>query len=171
MDLKRQELLVLYKLIAQPERTWSYAALAESLSMSVGEVHKSVRRAIDCGLATSRGRSEWLPIRPALLEFSIHGARYAFPAEMGAPSRGVPTSFGVSPLADEIRAAPGDIPVWPHPEGQARGPRMSPIYRTAAEASLRDPVLHEYLALLDALRGGRARERKLAASLLRKRLN
>lgn len=171
MDLKRQELLILYKLIAQPGHSWSYAALADALRMSVGEVHNSVKRAVTCGLAVSHGRGHWEPVRPALLEFSLHGIRYAFPAEKGPPARGVPTSIGVAPLANEISAAQGDIPVWPHPEGTMRGPTLSPLYKTAADAALIDTVLHEYLALLDALRSGRARERALAEKLLKARLS
>ncbi|RYF43790.1 MAG: MarR family transcriptional regulator, partial [Comamonadaceae bacterium] len=53
-----------------------------------------------------------------------------------------------------------------HPEGKAKGPTLSPLYRTAPQAALADPSLHRLLALLDALRTGRARERNLAAQLL-----
>lgn len=38
------------------------------------------------------------------------------------------------------------------------------------EAALRDPTLYELLALLDAIRDGRARERALAEKALEKRL-
>jgi hypothetical protein len=105
-----------------------------------------------------------------LLEFAVHGARYAFPAIVGAAKRGVPTSFGAAPLASLINSTPGNVPVWPYPEGAARGPSLTPIYRTAPQAALADPVLHEWLALLDALRSGRARERELAQKLLSERL-
>nr|MCU0754902.1 MarR family transcriptional regulator [Xanthomonadales bacterium] len=37
-------------------------------------------------------------------------------------------------------------------------------------AALADPALHRMLALLDALRSGRARERALAASLLQEEM-
>ena len=47
---------------------------------------------------------------------------------------------------------------------------FSPLYRTAPIAALRDPAFYEYLALADALRDGRARERKLAEGELHKRL-
>ena len=56
--------------------------------------------------------------------------------------------------------------MWAHPQGSARGPSVSPIYRTAPAAALRDPDLHRLLALLDALRMGRVRERELAGKLL-----
>ena len=69
-----------------------------------------------------------------------------------------------------ISAAPGEAPVWPHAEGQARGPTLSPLYKHVPEAALADPALHELLALLDALRAGRSRERALAQKLLSERL-
>ena len=171
VDLKRQELLVLIKRIANPDASWSYERLAKSLSMSSGEVHKSVRRAIACGLAVSNEAGGWEPVRPAMLEFCIHGMRYSFPAEFGAPARGIPTSVGTMPLSEAVSAAESEIPVWPHPQGTKRGSSLTPLYKTAPDAALVDPTLHEYLALLDALRIGRARERKLAESILRERLS
>lgn len=165
MDLKPQELLVLLKVCAHPDRKYTFAALAQELVMSAAEVHASVKRAIGAGLVNQRGRGDWSPIRPALQEFLVHGARYAFPAEVGPVKRGVPTAYGAEPLASQLQNK-GDVPVWAHPEGSARGPSISPIYRTAPAAAIADPALHRLLALLDGLRIGRARERELAASLL-----
>ncbi len=170
MELRPQDLLVLFKAAAHPQRRWTYAALGEALSMSASEVHASVKRAVAAGLAVARGRGDWSPIRPALLEFALHGVRYVWPALPGPVKRGVPTSFGTKPLAGRITAAPGEAPVWAHPKGDAKGPSLSPIYRTAPQAALADPGLHRLLALQDALRAGRARERTLAAELLRKEL-
>ncbi|WP_298574473.1 MarR family transcriptional regulator [uncultured Luteimonas sp.] len=170
MELKPQDMLVLLKAVAHPGRRWTYAALAEALSMSVSEVHASVKRSTASGLAVMRGRGDWAPVVPALLEFAVHGVRYVWPAAAGAVKRGVPTSFGVEPLASRLAAAAGEAPVWPHPAGSAKGPGLAPIYRTAPEAALADPALHRLLALLDALRTGRARERALATELLRQEL-
>lgn len=166
MDLKPQELLVLFKVAAGLPQRWTYAALAESLTMSPGEVHASVKRAVAAGLAVSRGRGDWSPLRPALLEFAVHGARYAFPVAPGAVKRGVPTAFGAEPLRALINSVPGEAPVWPHPGGTSKGPSLAPIYRSAPGAALADPALHRLLALLDALRIGRTRERELATQLL-----
>jgi len=85
--------------------------------------------------------------------------------------RGVPTSFGAAPLSSLIAGKAGDAPVWPHPQGTARGPSVAPIYRTVAQACMADPALHQMLALLDALRIGRSRERALAQKLLTERLH
>jgi len=170
MELKPQELLVLLKAAAHPERRFTFAALAQELSMSAAEVHASVKRAVQAGLAVARGRGDWSPVRPALLEFLIHGARYAFPATLGVVKRGVPTSFGTDPLAGLIDSPAGEAPVWAHAEGSVKGPSLSPIYRTAPQAALADPALHRLLALLDALRTGRARERELAGKCLAEEL-
>jgi hypothetical protein len=166
MELKPQDLLVLLKVAAHPRQRWTYAALGEALSMSASEVHASVRRAVVAGLAVVRGRGDWSPVRPALLEFAVHGVRYVWPAVTGAVKRGVPTGFGAEPLLGQITAPPGEAPVWAHAGGSVKGPSLSPLYRTVPQAALADPALHRLLALQDALRAGRARERTLAARLL-----
>ncbi|MBI2382828.1 MAG: MarR family transcriptional regulator [Gammaproteobacteria bacterium] len=171
MELKPQELLVLLKVAAHPGVPWTYAALSHSLSLSPGEAHASVRRAIFAGLAVARDRRNWSPVRPALIEFAVHGVRYAFPAEIGAAKRGIPTAYGAEPLASLVNSPPAENPVWAHPQGAAKGPTISPIYRTAPLAAMADPHLHQLLALLDALRVGRQRERALAAKLFADRLN
>ncbi len=166
MELKPQDLLVLLKVVAHPGQRWTYAALGEALAMSASETHASVKRAVACGLAVAPARGEWSPVRPALLEFMLHGLRYVWPASQGPVKRGLPTSFGAEPLASKINAVAGEAPVWAYPEGKHKGPTFSPLYRTAPQAALADPALHQLLALVDALRAGRARERQLAAELL-----
>jgi hypothetical protein len=171
MELKPQELLVLFKVIAHPGAMWSYAALGKSLFLSPGEVHASVRRAIVAGLALAKEKGKWSPVGPALIEFVVHGVRYAFPAEIGAVKRGIPTAHAAQPLIPYISSASDDIPVWAHPQGFAKGPSVSPIYRTAPLAAIQDSRLYELLALLDALRIGRQRERALAEQLFIDRIN
>ncbi|MBS0428976.1 MAG: MarR family transcriptional regulator [Proteobacteria bacterium] len=171
MELKPQDLLVLLKVAAHPPQRWTYATLGEALRMSASQVHASVRRAVACGLAVAPARGEWSPVRPSLLEFVVHGVRYVWPATPGPAKRGVPTSFGAEPLVGKVTAVPGEAPVWAHPAGGAKGPTLSPLYRTAPHAALADPALHRLLALLDALRAGRARERALATQFMRAALS
>jgi hypothetical protein len=65
----------------------------------------------------------------------------------------------------------GDLPpVWPDSEGGVRGVTFEPLHKAATKGSRRDPVLHELLALVDALRDGRVRERQLAEKELSARL-
>ena len=127
-------------------------AFREALAMSASEAHASVKRAVASGLAVAPARGEWSPVRPSLLEFVLHGARYVWPTAQGPVKRGVPTAFGTEPLASQLTTAPGEAPVWAHPAGIAKGPTLTPLYRTAPQAALADPALHRLLALLDALR-------------------
>jgi hypothetical protein len=106
--------------------------------------------------------------RLSLLEFLEHGLRYAFPAALGAPERGVPTAHAAKPLANEVDAE--DALVWPSEHGNVLGTAIAPLYDGAPELPSRCPRLYELLTLTDALRVGRARERKLAIATLRERL-
>lgn len=133
-----------------------------------GASQRQARGGIRLGAGKSRG--EWETVRTALHEFAVHGVRYAFPAVIGPPKRGIPTAFGVPPLSTAIASAPGDAPVWPSAQGTAKGPSLSPLSTGVPSAALADPALHQLLALQDALRSGRARERTLAASYLKQLL-
>jgi len=62
------------------------------------------------------------------------------------------------------------VVVWPHPEGSVRGQALLPLYGKLPLAAIEDKPLYELLALFDALRAGRARERELAIKLLEERL-
>ena len=62
------------------------------------------------------------------------------------------------------------MPVWPYVLGKVRGYSFEPLYKHAAEASVADPALYELLSLVDALRDGRVRERKIALEMMSKRL-
>jgi hypothetical protein len=76
------------------------------------------------------------------------------------------TASAAEPIRSRIAIGDELPPVWPYPEGKSRGIALEPLYRGAPKAALRDPVIYEYLALLDALRAGRAREPKLAEVLI-----
>jgi hypothetical protein len=108
--------------------------------------------------------------RAALLEFLLHGIRYAFPAEKGALTRGVPTGYAAPPLNETIAASTDPPPVWPYAEGAARGYRFAPLHKNVPQAAMEDVRLYELLALVDAIRDGRARERELVGRELTKRL-
>ena len=159
--LKPQDVVVALKLLGYAGSRPPFAQIASDLSMSPSEVHAAVKRAQAAHLLHG---SELFnrPNVSALEEFLIHGIKYAFPAERGGASRGIPTGYAAEPLNRLI--VPGDepIPVWPYPKGENRGIAFAPLYRTVPIAALRDPLLYKQLALIDAIRDGRARERQLA---------
>ena len=100
-----------------------------------------------------------------LAEFAVHGAKYAFPPDKLPVSVGVPTSHSAPAFAGVF--APGsDDWVWPHPNGTVRGPGVEPLHPSVPYAAMQDAKLYEMLALFDALRVGRARERGLALERL-----
>lgn len=160
MSLKPQDVLVALKLAIAHEPP-SYAELGRQLGLSASQAHSAVQRAIESGLI-SKDRSA---NQKALLEFLVHGLKYVFPARRGPVRRGVPTAHSAPPLSDLFND--GDLPlVWPHPSGLVRGETLEPIYKSAPDAALADPGLHQALALVDSIRAGRARERNLAVEHL-----
>lgn len=168
--LKPQDVLVLLKKTAHAERHPTFEAMGHSLHLSASQVHRSFARSLDARLAKKGQPGQWHVLTAPLCEFLVHGVRYAFYASEGAPKRGVPTAFGVEPMRSQLQVAADQIPVWPHPQGEHRGPSLLPLSKTAPDAALNDPELHVLLALVDAIRVGRARERRLAEEHLRARL-
>lgn len=163
--LKPQDVLVLLKLVVSDDE-WTYPSLAYALGMSASEVHAAIIRAGESGLLNPSTKR---PNRQALLEFLVHGLRYVFPAARGGVTRGLPTAHAALPLSDRIAAGGELVPVWPDPEGEVRGEELRPLYPSVPGAARRDPALYKLLALVDAIRGGRARERSLAIEELQGR--
>jgi hypothetical protein len=167
--LKPQDILVVLKLVALGQRPWSYAWLAANLGMSPSQLHSAVRRALAAQLAVKKADVITPHIRN-LEEFLVHGLRYVFVAEIGRLTRGIPTAYAAPPLDKHFPESAEPPPVWPDPDGTVRGLAFSPLYKLAPQAARSDPALYELLALLDAIRGGRARERDLAIKELSQRL-
>ncbi|MEA1929159.1 MAG: hypothetical protein U9N73_13215 [Candidatus Auribacterota bacterium] len=166
MNLKSQDVVVLLKLLVSSKD--SYSELAADLFMSPSEVHSAVKRAALAGLIN---RSSKQVKRKALAEFLIHGLKYAFPPIYGSITRGIPTAHAAPPISEMISGSDDLPPVWPSPEGTVRGYELKPLYRTVTRAVRKDQKLYELLALVDAIRAGRARERALAKAELNKRLS
>ena len=164
--LKPQDILVSLRLLDAAPEDRAFPKLAQDLGISASEAHAAVKRAVQSGLVDGASRSVR---KEALREFLVHGLRYVFPAEWSGVTRGVPTSYAAPPLKAQF--AEGDMPpVWPDPEGTVRGEGLAPLYRSAPRAALRDHHLYEWLALVDAVRAGRARERLLASKEIERRL-
>lgn len=167
-SIKPQDILILLKIACWRDRDWLAADLARELRISPAEVSMALERARRVGFLDHRKRKV---VKAPFLEFLLHGVKYVFPAEPGPLCRGIPTSHSAPPLAKRIVARDDDQYVWPHDEGELRGQAISPLYETAPDAARKDSRLYELLALIDALRVGRARERNLALQEIERRLS
>jgi len=85
-------------------------------------------------------------------------------------TRGVPASYAGSPLNETLAQSSEPPPVWPDPDGKVRGEAFSPLYKSVPQAVRKDKQLYELLVLVDAIRGGRTREREIANKELKNRL-
>lgn len=170
MTLKPQDVLVVLKLVALGGKPWSYASLGVQLGMSPSQLHSAVMRGLAAQLAVRTG-DEITPHIRNLEEFLIHGLRYVFLPERGDLTRGIPTAHAASPLSRHFRTTGEPPPVWPDPDGKARGVAFSPLYKFAPTAAKSDSKLYELLVIVDAIRAGRAREREIGIKELKQRLN
>jgi hypothetical protein len=164
---KTQDLLLALKLAVQPGK-WSYPALAAQMHLSAGEVHASVKRLQASQFLLGPLADPQVQTQDLYL-FLLYGLRHICPPERGELTRGIPTAYAAPPLAGRV-AFSDPPPVWPTPDGPVRGMAFTPLYRSAPAAAAEDPKLYELLALADALRAGRVRERNMAARELAHRL-
>jgi len=168
--LKPQDLLVALKFAVNEDRILTFIELGHELSMSASEVHAASRRAENSRLLI-REFGQIRAARSSLLEFILHGVKYAFPAVVGSISRGMPTATGASPLKEYFSQNDLFIFVWPDPEGTDKGQTLVPLYPSVPTAAREDPRLYKALVLVDALRIGAAREREIATSELKRLLS
>jgi len=165
--LRPQDIVILLKILAREGSPWRQLDLAYELGLSQSEVTHGLERCMKSGLIEPSKRT---PLKSALAELLIHGVKYVFPAQPGPVCRGLPTAHSAKPLAGKIVAGESDQYVWPYSEGETRGQSIQPLYPSVPQAAKKDPKLYELLALIDAIRVGRAREKKLATEELLKRL-
>ena len=168
--LKPQDLVVAIKLAANRDRDFVLASLATELGMAISAVHGSIKRAEQARLLSRSGGSV-RAMRGAMTEFLIHGAKYAFPAFLGATGRGTPTSVGAPALIAFFEQTKVLPPVWSDPNGEMWGPTVIPLHSSVPGAAGKDKEFYDLMALLDAIRLGAARERELAANAIKERLS
>ena len=163
--MRSQDIVVLLKIATLGEREWFAKELAFTLNISQSEVSESLNRSHIAGLISNDKK---LLMKNNLLDFLEHGLRYVYPAEPGAIQRGLPTAHNAPPLNSIILAE--DFYVWPWAEGEARGQAIVPLHPGVPGACIKDSVLYELLALTDALRLGRMREKQQAIEELKIRI-
>lgn len=163
--MRPHDIVVLLKIISYGDEPWLQKPMADDLVISQSELSKSMARSKNAGLLDDTGRKAR---RLALMDFLESGIAYVFPQQPGALVRGVPTSHSASPLKEHIQS--DESFVWPSAKGKLKGQAIVPLYKSVPEAAIKDPKLHELLALVDAVRVGNAREKKIAIAELKKRI-
>jgi predicted transcriptional regulator len=163
--MRPHDIVVLLKIAAKKDDAWLMKDLAVELGISASEISESLNRSAIAGLIAQDKKRL---MKLALLDFLVHGLRYVYPQKPGAIVRGMVTSHSALPLSKEI--ASNELYVWPYAEGNVRGQLIEPLHPKVPEACLKDPLLYELMALCDAMRVGRAREKNLAIEELKKRL-
>ena len=163
---KPQDIVIALKLSLASSRP-SYAGLAKSLGMSAAEVHAGVRRLVTARLLDPEFKQV---NREALGKFLVHGVPHAFPAHLSEVTRGMPTAWAAPAMEGMVDASGQIPPVWPDPEGRVQGAGVEPLYRSVPLAARMDGALYDLLTLVDGIRIGRARERRVAERELFKRL-
>jgi len=165
LTLSPLDLVILIKIALSRDSEISQSQLAADLFISQSEVSKSLVRSRYARLITGNYNLMLF----GLLEFIEHGVKYCFPQQPGALVRGIPTAHSHEVLKKDIN---GDVDyVWPSAKGNMRGQAIIPLYPSVINSSLIDKELHLVLALLDAIRVGRNREKNLAIEILWKKLS
>lgn len=165
--LRPQDILILLKLVAWSGQQWRQLDLGQELNLSQAEIANALGRLQTAGLVDESRRKV---MRLAASEFLIHAVKYLSPPEIGARTRGVSTARSQGKLKSKLMSDAAEQLVWPDAAGNAQGMALKPIHPSVPIAARKDPELHDLLSLVDAIRVGRARERKLAESELTKRL-
>ncbi|WP_223460327.1 MULTISPECIES: hypothetical protein [unclassified Pseudomonas] len=151
--------------------SYSVRALQASLGISKTEVASALKRCQQIGLLRLDPSTQLPRVNSkALLGFIEHGLRYVFPVKPAEMVRGIPTSFSAPVLQGKLMSGGDLIHVWPDAYGTRKGQSITPLFKTVPGAVKKDPRLYEYLALIDAVRLGNAREANLANQLLREKI-
>ncbi len=165
-SMRPQDVAVLLKLTTQQSSEWRTTDLAAQLFISQSEISQSLYRNRLAGLLDD---SQKKVQRKSLYEFLLYGIKYVFPQRPGAMVRGMPTAHSALPLSKFMRSS-STIYVWPDENGSIRGEAIEPLYPSIPKAAKIDSSFYKLIALVDAIRVGKAREFQIAASELKDRI-
>lgn len=146
--------------------SYSLRNLEATTGISKTEVSAVLKRLQQCRLISSDLKTN-LPLinRKACKEFVVHGLKYVFPIEYGSLARGIPTKFFAPALRGHLYSSGDLIAVWPDAYGTEKGQSVIPLFKTVPKAVKQDEQLYKFLAIVDAIRGGAARESQIASKL------
>lgn len=163
--MRPQDVVILLKIASAKTEPCLGKDIATDLHISSSEVSESLNRSQMAELLDS---SKKKLMRQAFLEFVEHGLKYVFPAIPGRIVRGMPTAHSASPLNNLIQSSENFV--WLDAHGISRGQSIEPLHPGVVQAAKKDNLLYELLALTDALRVGKSREKKLAFNEIKKRI-
>ncbi|RKE39101.1 hypothetical protein B0G76_5494 [Paraburkholderia sp. BL23I1N1] len=151
---------------------YSVRGLSSAIGISKSEVSNALGRCYANGLAKPNRHGSGPAVnRRGLEEFLSYGIRFVFPAQTLGLARGIPTGLTAPIFQGILRSAGEHFPVWPDPHGDTLGLAVEPLYKTVTTAIRDDETLYKLLAVVDSIRLGQPRERKLAITQLHKLLN
>ncbi|HRJ29375.1 MAG TPA: hypothetical protein PLV21_00795 [Cyclobacteriaceae bacterium] len=163
--MRPQDIVVLLKILLEEGKSWTQLSLARALFMSQSEISASLSRSHYARLLHDNGRKV---VRQSFMDLLQYGVPFVFPQQPGNMVRGVPTAHSAAPLKKLIEST--EHYVWPYAKGTVRGHGIQPLFNTVMQAVELDAQLYELLALVDAVRVGKVREKNLALDMLRKRI-
>jgi hypothetical protein len=163
--LSPTDIYVLTGVTSREQESWTLRGLAATLQVDHTLVHRALKRAENAGLYKASTKQVNLA---SFEELTIHAARFIAPAHLGGLIRGVPAAWAAEPVSEAIHQADSEPPpVWPSAIGTVRGQALEPLHPAAIQASQDAPELASLLAIIDSLRAGDLRVRKVAATVLR----
>lgn len=163
--MRPQDIVVLLKILLEEGKPWTQLSLARALFMSQSEISASLSCSHYARLLHDNGRKV---VRQSFMDLLQYGVPFVFPQQPGNMVRGVPTAHSAAPLKKLIEST--EHYVWPYAKGTVRGHGIQPLFNTVMQAVELDAQLYELLALVDAVRVGKVREKNLALDMLRKRI-
>ncbi|MEZ5010066.1 MAG: hypothetical protein R2728_00700 [Chitinophagales bacterium] len=164
-SMRPQDIVVLLKILILEDKAWTQVSLANALFMSQSEISESLSRSKYARLLYNKSKQV---SRQALMDLLQYGLPYMFPQQLGAVVRGIPTAHSTLPLSEHIQSS--EAYVWPYAKGYVRGQAIQPLYPSVIQAVELDSELYENLALIDAIRVGKVREKNLAIEILKQRI-
>jgi hypothetical protein len=172
--LQAVDCVILFKLIAQKRNEMTHRDLAEKLFLSRATISVGLRRLQQSGLVRlDVETNKLLPVMATAEEFIIHGLKYVFPCEVGKFTKGIATGIAAPVFKGKLVLGNDPVFVWPYEYGKVKGLALEPLSPSVpkAVAFSEDRKFYDLLALVDAMRQGRARERNIAVDLLKEAIN
>lgn len=162
------DIYVLAGALAADRESLTLRDLAAELYVDHTLVHRALKRAEMAGLYRTSSKQV---NRANFEDLVIHAGRLVAPARLGELTRGVPAAWAAEPISLIIRQSEQELPpVWPDAQGSVRGQALEPLHPAAVDASQHTPAMAEILSIIDSLRAGDVRVRKVAAEELHKTL-